>query len=139
MSDNYDDIIHLPHHVSAKHPRMSTHDRAAQFSPFAALTGYGDAIREAERQTERRAELSEDMKDALDAKLYYLSEHTHERPVIEVIYFVPDPRKEGGSYDTVRGEVRSIDAFERHILLSDGRRIFMDDILDIRLEKQESI
>ena len=93
----YSDIIDLPHHVSTKHPHMSPEDRAAQFSPFAALTGYDDAIRETGRLTERRVELDDEELARLDEKFHILQEHLEEQPVVRFTYFKPDMRKEGGA------------------------------------------
>ena len=92
----YDDIIHLPHHVSRIHPQMSMEDRAAQFSPFAALTGYDAAIVETARLTAQRVELDEYERQALNKKLQFISEHLNEHPKVSITCFVPDARKEGG-------------------------------------------
>lgn len=127
----YDDIIHLPHHQSGTRPHMSLHDRAAQFSPFAALTGYDAAVEEAARLTEQKLELSEEAKAALSAKLTEIKEHIKERPEVTVTYFVPDERKAGGTYATVTGTVRRIDEFERIVIMQDQSRIPIDDIVAI--------
>lgn len=131
MNSSYDDIIHLPHHVSAKRPQMSMQDRAAQFSPFAALTGYDDEIHETARLTDQRVELSEDEKQVLDRKQQCLLEHLDEHPSVTVTYFVADPYKVGGSYTTIGGRLIRLDAFERILYLTDGFKIPTDDILDI--------
>ena len=94
----YEDIINLPHHVSAVHPPMPLSDRAAQFAPFAALTGYGEVIKETARQTDRKPELTEDEKQALDYKLQMAVSLPGEKPMVTVTYFVPDRKKAGGSY-----------------------------------------
>ena len=125
----YDDIIHLPHHQSGTRPHMSLHDRAAQFSPFAALTGYDAAVEEAARLTEQKLELSEEAKAALSAKLTEIREHIKERPEVTITYFVPDERKAGGTYATVTGTVRRIDDFERVVIMQDQGRIRIDDII----------
>ena len=125
----YDDIIHLPHHQSGTRPHMSLHDRAAQFSPFAALTGYDAAVEEAARLTEQKLELSEEAKAALSAKLTEIREHIKERPEVTITYFVPDERKAGGTYVTVTGTVRRIDDFERVVIMQDQGRIRIDDII----------
>ena len=125
----YDDIIHLPHHQSGTRPHMSLHDRAAQFSPFAALTGYDAAVEEAARLTEQKLELSEEEKAAIGAKLTEIKEHIKERPEVTVTYFVPDERKAGGTYVTVTGTVRRIDEFERIVVMQDQSRIGIDDII----------
>lgn len=125
----YDDIIHLPHHQSGTRPHMSLHDRAAQFSPFAALTGYDTAVEEAARLTEQKLELSEEEKAAIGAKLTEIKEHIKERPEVTVTYFVPDERKAGGTYVTVTGTVRRIDEFERVVVMQDQSRVGIDDII----------
>lgn len=129
----YDDIIHLPHHQSGTHPHMSLQDRAAQFSPFAALTGYEEAVQETARLTEQKLELSEDAKAALSAKLALLQEHMGEQPKITVTYFVPDGKKAGGAYVTETGAVKRIDEFTRTVILKDHRSIPIDDIAEIFL------
>ena len=131
-SRNYDDIINLPHHVSAVHPHMALADRAAQFSAFAALTGYDDAVRETGRLTDRRIELDEDAKELLDEKLRMLQEQISDCPETSITYFCPDDKKEGGCYVTVTGRVRKIDGYGGKIVLADGAMICMDDILEIR-------
>lgn len=127
----YDDIIDLPHHVSTKHPHMAPIDRAAQFSPFAALTGHDEAIRETERLTEERAQLDENSKELLDARLQILREHLSERPEVTFTFFEPDAKKNGGSYVTVSGKVKKIDAYEAKIFLDDGTGISIDEIVAI--------
>ena len=127
----YDDIIDLPHHVSATRPRMSMIDRAAQFSPFAALTGYDAAIKETGRLTDERIELSEESRAALDIKQQLLMDNLADRPVVSVTYFVPDERKSGGAYVTVTGQVKKIDEFARLLILTDGVKIPLDEVLDL--------
>ncbi|MDE7234692.1 MAG: hypothetical protein K2N29_06490 [Ruminiclostridium sp.] len=127
----YDDIIDLPHHVSKKHPQMSLHDRAAQFSPFAALTGYEDAVGEAARLTDRRQALDEEQAAHLEQQLSLLTETVGDRPEIMVTYFLPDARKSGGKYVTVQGTLRRIDETEKTLIFTDGRRIAIRDILEI--------
>lgn len=129
MSGPYDDIIHLPPPVSKKHPQMSRENRAAQFSPFAALTGHGAAIKETARLTDARIELSENTAAELDRRLDLLNTHIQQHPNISVTYFQPDVRKEGGSYVTVTGAVKKIDAYERVLLIMDGTKIAISDIL----------
>lgn len=131
MSDEYDDIINLPHHVSSTRPHMSMLERAVQFSPFAALTGYGAAIKETERLTDERIELDEDAQALLDMKQAYLIELMPERPALFVTYFQADERKTGGKYITVNGNLKCIDEYERCIVLTDGRKIPIDDVLNI--------
>ena len=116
----YDDIIDLPHPTSRKHPRMSLHDRAAQFAPFAALTGHEAAIKETARLTDRKAELSDEMSAELNDQ------------IIAVTSFVPDEKKSGGEYVTCSGIVKKIDGFQREIIMQDGMAIPMDQISRIR-------
>jgi len=121
----YKDIINLPHHISKRHPRLSMEQRAAQFSPFAALTGYEEATDETSRLIDEKIELSEEDMEELNRKLQNLQGEA------VITYFVKDERKSGGSYVTVKGEVRRIDDYEKTIVMRDGSRIFVDDILDI--------
>ena len=127
----YDDIIRLPHHVSTRHPQMSIHDRAAQFSPFAALTGHDAAIRETERLTEEWVELDEDSKEQLDERLQMIREHLAERPEITFTFFQPDERKQGGAYRTITGKVKKIDEDEHRILLEDGTALMVEHLVSI--------
>ena len=129
---NYEDIINLPHHVSSKRPQMSMLDRAAQFSPFAALTGYDDAIHETGRLTDEKIDLSEEEKEALDRKQQFLMERLGGHPA--VTYFVPDAKKSGGAYVTKSGNLKKIDEFERWMMLMDGTKIPLDDVADIESE-----
>lgn len=127
---NYDDIINLPHHVSETRPRMSALDRAAQFSPFAALTGYEDAVKETARLTSERVELDELEKEALDYRLQTLSELGDASPVT-LTYFVPDKKKAGGRYETAAGYIKKIDKYEGVIVLTDGKRISVSDLYGV--------
>ena len=131
MSGKYDDIIGMPHHTSPRHPRMSMRDRAAQFAPFSALTGYGDVVDETARLTDGRIVLTEDAKALLDFKQRLLQERIDTKPEITVTYFVKDARKSGGSYQTVRGRLLRIDNVERTLVLEGGRRINAQDVIDI--------
>ena len=130
-NDQYNDIIDLPHHVSATRPRMSMIDRAAQFSPFAALTGYDAAIKETGRLTDARIELSEESCAALDRKQQLLLDNLADQPEVSVTNFVPDVRKSGGAYVTVTGIVKKVDDYQRLLLLTDGTKIPLDEILDM--------
>lgn len=125
----YDDMIDMPHHVSTKHPQMSLHDRAAQFSPFAALTGYDDAIAETARLTDCRIELSETDLDRLNLKWQLVMEHISERPAVTITYFMPDSKKEGGKYVSVSGCVKKIDEYEQTITMTDGRKISLPEVI----------
>ena len=131
MMKTYDDIIHLPHHVSTKHPHMALLDRAAQFSPFAALIGHGAAIKETARLTDERVELDEYMKNVLNDKLQTIAERLKDKPEIMITYFRPDEKKNGGAYVTVMGTVKKLDAYERVVVMTDRQEIPMDDIVDI--------
>ena len=130
-SNQYNDIINLPHHVSTVHTPMPLHDRAAQFLPFAALTGYDDAIKETGRLTTERISLSESEIESLNERLHILSEEQHSHPKISVTYFVPDAKKSGGAYETVEGCVKRIDEYRRALVMTDGLKIFMEDIIEL--------
>ena len=130
----YDDIIHLPHSVSTKHPQMSMTDRAAQFSPFAALTAYDAAIKETARLTDERMELDEEAKLRLDNKLRMVQEMLIEQPELLVTYFQADNRKSGGGYLTVRGSVKKIDVYEQILVLTEGLQIPIRDIYELEGE-----
>ena len=127
----YDDIIHLPHHVSDKRPQMPMRSRAAQFAPFAALTGYDAAIRETARQTQSRIELDESARTRLDARLQILRDQLETEPAVVITSFVPDGKKAGGAYVDTVGVVSRIDSYERRIIMADGTEIAIDDICDI--------
>lgn len=129
----YDDIIDLPHHVSATRPRMSRLDRAAQFAPFAALTGYGAAIKETARLTDERVELGEYELMELNAGIHMLMERIDEHPQVGITYFKPDERKDGGAYLTVKSRAKKLNEYERFILLEDGTEIPFDDIYKIEI------
>ena len=128
----YDDIIHLPHHVSSTRHHMSMHDRAAQFQPFRALTGYEDAVRETARLTDEKIELTEDEKAVLDRKLQVLADRIASQPQVTLTCFRPDKKKAGGAYVSVTGQLRKIDDFEGALLLMGGARITIGDIVDIQ-------
>lgn len=129
----YEDIINYPHHVSETHPRMSLYDRAAQFSPFAALTGHGEAIRETARLTQSRIVLSEDSRAILDEKLNLLAGWIKKglQPAVSIRYFQPDERKSGGEYVTAEGTVKKMRDYEKMIILEDGREIPMGEVMEI--------
>ena len=131
MINPYDDIINLPHHTSVSRPHMSAHDRAAQFSPFAALTGYGSAIAETARLTDARVELDEYTKADLNEKLCIMQERIAQQPEVSITYFQPDKVKAGGAYITASGYVKKIDSYENTVILQDATKIPIDDILEI--------
>ncbi len=124
----YDDIINLPHHVSTKHPHIPALDRAAQFSPFAALTGHDAAIKETARLTDVYMELDEDSKELLDRSLQEIRAHLADRPEVTITYFVPDEKKTGGSYVTVSGRVKKLDEYEGRIVLEDNTWVEIEKI-----------
>ena len=134
MSDQYDDIINLPHHVSSTRPQMSMIDRAAQFSPFAALTGYDAAIKETGRLTDERIEMDDESFKVLNIKFQILHDHMDEEPEVTFIYFKPDERKAGGAYLRQTGVVKKIQEFERQIVLVSGAVIPRDEVQDIEGE-----
>ena len=127
----YDDIINLSHHESKKYPRMSNEARAAQFAPFAALTGYDEVINETSRLTTKRKEINEELKEILDAKLQIIQDKVLANPKITFTYFVSDSKKDGGSYVTVIGKVIKIDEFSQKIILENRTEIPIPEIVDI--------
>ena len=134
MSGKYDDIIDLPHPTSQNHPRMSLYDRAAQFSPFAALTGHHAAIAETGRLTDQRIELDESEIARVDAELQHLQELLPDRPTVSITYFVPDERKSDGSYRTITSEVKRIDAVAGVIQMADRREIPIEDVFSVAVD-----
>lgn len=132
MNNRYDEIMELPHHVSKTRPQMPMSDRAAQFAPFAALTGYDSAIKETGRLTDERIELDEEALTALDRKYQLLIEALDDAPEVTITYFQPDERKAGGQYVSATGTVKKVDTFGRRILLQDGTRIPLDSVYDLR-------
>ncbi len=129
--NNYNDIINLPHHVSSKHPQMDKIDRAAQFAPFAALTGYGDAVEETARITDSKIELDEEMKTIINEKLNVIDSNINNKPLATFTYYVPDGKKSGGSYTTITGNVRQIDIVNNIIVLSSKKKINISDLIGI--------
>ena len=124
----YDDILHLPRPVSGTRMKMSLADRAAQFSPFAALSGYEAAVRETSRLTDRETDLCEDEKELLNEKLLMIQEHIGTKPKISITYFVEDAKKAGGSYVTVTGRAVRVDEFEKKLHLAEGSVIAIERI-----------
>ena len=129
--DNYEDIINLPHHVSETPPRMSMIDRAAQFSPFAALTGHEAALSETARLTDTRIELDDCEKEIINEKLIMISDGSR---TATVTYFRPDEIKFGGAYVDVTGTIKKMDSFSREIVMTNGERIPVDEILNIDIK-----
>ena len=128
--EKYKDIIDLPHHVSDVHPQMSMINRAAQFSPFAALTGYDDAIEETARLTDSRIELTEAEEYEISGKLGRLQRGD----TVELTWFVPDKRKAGGRYNAERVVIKQVVAAEGKVNLADGRSVDIKDIIDVEYE-----
>ena len=131
-SHKYDGIINLENHRSRKHPHMSLYARSAQFAPFAALTGYDDAVRETGRETSRRIELDEEIKSIIDAKLQFIRENINKRQEISFTFFVPDIRKEGGKYVTETGIVKRFDDLEQTVILTNKNKIPINELIDVR-------
>lgn len=130
----YDDIINLPHHVSKTRPQMPCIQRAAQFAPFAAVTGHKEEIAEAERLTDERKVLDEDAASQLNRKLRFLIDNIEQNPDVQIICFLQDKRKSGGAYISLLGRIRQIDYYRRLIIMQDGRKVPLDDIMDIQAE-----
>ncbi|MCR5100059.1 MAG: YolD-like family protein [Butyrivibrio sp.] len=130
-TDRYLDIINLPHHVSNVHPQMDMISRAAQFSPFAALTGYDDAVKESARLTEEKIELDEESKDALDSKISIIYNKIDSHPEVTVTFFVKDSLKSGGKYISKTGVVKKIDPIYKKLIFTDLEIVNVNDIIDI--------
>ena len=135
MTGKYDDMLRLPHHVSASRKPMAMTARAAQFAPFAALSGYDAEVQEAGRLTDRPIEPDEYEKEALNARLRLLARHFREEWVVSLVFFQPDERKAGGAYVTRTGTVKKLNETERLLTLTDGTVIPLDDL--IALEGEE--
>ncbi len=132
--NEYDDIINLPHHVSSRHPQMSMMNRAAQFAPFAALTGHAAAIEETARLTDEQHELADEDSEALNQKMAYLRETINEHPTITITYFEPDKKKAGGAYKTIEDQLKNIDDYSQSIVLKSGDVISLSLILDFHIQ-----
>ena len=132
--NEYDDIINLPHHQSTKHKHMRNYQRAAQFAPFAALTGYDTAIDETARLTNEKLELSEEQQEYLNQQIQLLIECILKKPQARITYFVPDARKSGGEYVTITGNVRRVDDYNRKIVFADGLTVNIDDVWSIKIK-----
>ena len=131
MSGKYDDIIHLPHHVSKTRPQMSNYDRAVQFMPFSALSGYDAAILETARLTDQKIELTDSQLEVINEALGVLQAYIGEQPEVEITYFKPDSRKQGGAYCTSLGKVRQIDTLKQTVMFTDRTEIPVGDIVHI--------
>ena len=134
MNNNYEDIKNLPHYEPKYHPRMSYYQRAAQFAPFAALTGYEELVREYSRLTDRKIELSEYERSILDEKLLLIQNNIKIRPEIIITYFIKDKKKNGGKYITITSNIKSVDLINRFIKLVSNQKILIDDIYDLKSE-----
>lgn len=131
MTEDFSDIINLPHHQSRRHPQMPMKERAAQFAPFAALTGYGSAISEVARLTEEQVPLDDDDNDRLNRLINHIADRISEQPSVTIVYFKPDSRKQGGSYETITGRLKRIDDYEQQLVMLDGTAIPFENIMDI--------
>ncbi|MBQ2508571.1 MAG: hypothetical protein II532_02235 [Bacteroidales bacterium] len=131
MTDNYDDIIHLPHPTSKRHPQMPLLDRAAQFAPFAALNGHGAAIKETARRTDSRVELTESSRSEMDQLLQQILSREGEHPTLSLVYFRPDERKAGGSYQVKSGTIKHIDRIQQQFVFTDGTVIPFAEVIGI--------
>ena len=127
----YDDIINMPHKVSNVHKRMSLYNRAAQFAPFAALTGYNEAINETKRYTSKKIELDEEEKSIINNKLIEIESNINSYKCLNIKYFVKDKLKDGGSYYEVTGYVKRIDTYNNLIILTNNKKIHINDIISI--------
>ena len=132
MTEDYSDIINLPHHVSKNHPQMPMEARAAQFAPFAALTGYDAVINETARLTDRQVELEEYDNERLNRIFSELMDCLEEHPVVTVSYFKPDEHKAGGTYVTVTGQLKKVDTYEQIMKMEDGTAIPIGNIMDLQ-------
>ena len=133
MTSRYDDIINLPHHVSPTRQRMSMHDRAAQFAPFAALVGYDEAVAETARLTESRSELDKQEQWAINERLAYIADYIPDQPEVRIRYFVPDEHKSGGAIVEASGKVKKISATDGTIVMTDGCKIRLSNIVDLSI------
>ena len=131
----YDDIINMPHHISKKHPRMSLENRSAQFAPFAALTGYEDEVEETARITDKKIEITDEIKTEMNIKLKSIQEKIYTKPKVTITYFIPDSKKEGGSYKIVTSNVMKIDKYKQTIVLKDKTEIPINFITNINIEE----
>lgn len=134
MTGPYDDILNLPHPVSRRHPQMPMIKRAAQFAPFAALTGYGDVIEESSRYTDSEIYLDESRVEAINEMLVSLEENLQSRPKAHIRYFEPDDRKSGGSYEEADGAVKKIDRLKQVLIMESGTVISLNRIVELSVE-----
>ena len=135
----YEDIVNLPPHISKKHPQPTMLERAARFAPFAAITGYEEMVLEEARVTEERVELDEGTLAILNEKLNIIHESLDSEPIIKITYFEPDKKKYGGAYVSVTGTVKRIDEYERIVIMSDGKKIPIDEIFGLESKLFDSL
>lgn len=135
--NNYDDIINIKH-FEPKHKRMSRYNRAAQFAPFAALTGYEDSIKETARLTSKKIEIDESKKELLDFKLQLLKQNIKNKPLVKIMYFIKDNKKSGGSYEEIIGNITKIDEYKKNIIIN-NIKINFNDIIDINSDEINDI
>ena len=128
----YSDIIDLPHHVSTKHPHLSREQKAAQFAPFAALTGFDDDVQETARLTDKRIDIDDGLKEIISNKLNIIDVNIKKHPSVTFTYFIQDKKKSGGKYVEVTGNVKKINIFDNYVLLDDNTKIPIIDIIDIQ-------
>ena len=133
----YDDIINLPNYEPKNHKRMSMYARAAQFAPFAALTGYEDSVKETARVTNKRIEIDDEVKAILDWKLQEIQEDIFKEPIVTITYFVPDIKKSGGKYVTVTGNVKKVDEFKQVIILDKNKEIPISEVIEILVDNKD--
>lgn len=131
--DKYDDIINLPHYEPKYHPRMSKYKRSAQFAPFAALVGYDEQVQECSRITDKRLEIDDELKEKINNKLNKINKLIKYNPEVEITYFIPDEKKDGGKYIVEKGNVKRIDYINRFIKLTDNKKIVLDDVVAITI------
>ena len=140
MIGKYDDIIHLPHYVSTTRPQMPIKDRAAQFAPFAALTGHAEAIKETARVTEQRRDLDEYLREEIGIRLQIITMRVKEGPLVEITYFRPDNKKSGGAYETVRGRIKKINEYACSLnLMIKGDGLGVEELLEMEIPFEEII
>lgn len=131
--DKYDDIINLPHYEPKYHPRMSKYKRSAQFAPFAALVGYDEQVQECSRITDKRLEIDDELKEKINNKLNKINKLIKSNPEVEITYFIPDEKKDGGKYIVEKGNVKRLDYINRFIKLTDNKKIVLDDVVAITI------
>ena len=135
MTDRYEDIINMPYKKSEARPHMSARDRAAQFAPFSALTGYSDIVDETGRLTSRKMCLDEYQIELINRELQYAADFMDERPVATATYFIPDNKKSGGEYRTLKDRIERIDSYEKNIIFSSGDTVSFENIVALYVER----